>query len=203
MATSSQVKTSVQDPLYHYETHFPEKVSLLHDNPEYPQPFSKRKKQRPRSGLRYKTQPVTFDEIQEVDEENLEESKKDGLKNQFQQFSRSMDGLLPRAMGGQRPKPTKSKPPKPTLPVPTEIPRAEERLAGGASSKETSPMPSPGTENPSKAPPPFPAVNTSQNLPFATNETDYRQGRAAKAREARKARRGKLAQEERADSTDT
>ncbi|XP_045197682.2 uncharacterized protein LOC123552248 [Mercenaria mercenaria] len=89
----------VNDPLFHFETHFPERLSRLHLNPEYSgHPVQrKNKRSRARNGARYKTQPVTFDEIQEVDEENIkEEDKTDGLKHQFAAFSKSMDGLVPR-----------------------------------------------------------------------------------------------------------
>ncbi|GAB1602460.1 putative uncharacterized protein DDB_G0284695 [Argonauta hians] len=87
----------VIDPLFHFETHFPERISKLHLNPEYPAAHRRTKKPKCRSSARYKTQPITFDEIKEVDEENIETEtqKKDNLKGQFQVFSRSMDGLVP------------------------------------------------------------------------------------------------------------
>ena len=54
------------------------------------------RRSRTRNTARYKTQPITFDEIKEVDEEpTSEDAHKAGLKNQFAAFSRSMDGLLP------------------------------------------------------------------------------------------------------------
>lgn len=119
----------VHDPLFHYETHFPERLSRLHlGTTEFVHSgsFKKRKAPRQRTGVRYKTQPVTFDEIKEVDEEaapaggGLQAASSDsdgcggsggtggpaggeegkgglGLMGQFQAFSRSMDGLLPRA----------------------------------------------------------------------------------------------------------
>lgn len=87
----------VIDPLFHFETHFPERISKLHLNPEYPAAHRRTKKCRARTGTRYKTQPITFDEIKEVDEENIEpESQKENLRGQFQAFSRSMDGLVPK-----------------------------------------------------------------------------------------------------------
>ena len=92
----------VHDPLFHFETHFPERLSRLHLNPEYgnhPIQRKSRKSRAARQGIRYKTQPVTFDEIQEVDEENDKEEEKDkvdGIRNQFAAFSKSMDGLLPK-----------------------------------------------------------------------------------------------------------
>ncbi|KAL3881873.1 hypothetical protein ACJMK2_028264 [Sinanodonta woodiana] len=94
----------VHDPLFHFETHFPERLSRLHLNPELSHhvPVARRirRSRANRQGARYKTQPVTFDEIQEVDEDNLKEEdkvdgeKKSGLKGQFMAFSRSMDGLV-------------------------------------------------------------------------------------------------------------
>lgn len=92
----------VNDPLFHFETHFPERLSRLHLNPEFSvggsNPVQRKKRARARQGTRYKTQPVTFDEIQEVDEENIKEEDKttEGLKHQFAAFSKSMDGLVPK-----------------------------------------------------------------------------------------------------------
>lgn len=92
----------VHDPLFHFETHFPERLSRLHLNPEMCPPVQGRrsKRSRARHGIRYKTQPVTFDEITEVDEEGTsateENNNKDGIKSQFAAFSRSMDGLVPK-----------------------------------------------------------------------------------------------------------
>lgn len=90
----------VHDPLFHFETHFPERLSRLHLNPEvgnHPIQRKSKKSRAARQGIRYKTQPVTFDEIQEVDEENIkEEDKNEALKSQFAAFSKSMDGLVPK-----------------------------------------------------------------------------------------------------------
>lgn len=101
---SMAMQGRVNDPLFHFETHFPERLSRLHLNPEFSggsHPAQrKNKRSRARHGTRYKTQPVTFDEIQEVDEESIKEEDKekktDGLKHQFAAFSKSMDGLVPR-----------------------------------------------------------------------------------------------------------
>lgn len=94
------VPARVHDPLFHFETHFPERLSRLHLNPEvgnHPIQRKSKKSRAARQGIRYKTQPVTFDEIQEVDEENIkEEDKTEGLRNQFAAFSKSMDGLVPK-----------------------------------------------------------------------------------------------------------
>ncbi|KAL4233388.1 hypothetical protein ACF0H5_008069 [Mactra antiquata] len=100
------VPARVHDPLFHFETHFPERLSRLHLNPEFsggnhPVQRKNKRSRAARQGVRYKTQPVTFDEIQEVDEENVKEQqqpedKTDGLKHQFAAFSKSMDGLVPK-----------------------------------------------------------------------------------------------------------
>ena len=95
------VPARVHDPLFHFETHFPERLSRLNLNPEveksHPAQRKYKRSRAQRQGVRYKTQPVTFDEIQEVDEDNIkEEDKVDGLRNQFAAFSKSMDGLVPK-----------------------------------------------------------------------------------------------------------
>ena len=89
------------DPMYHWDTHFPERLSKLHMSPEFSSPVARRsrKDRRSRNASRFKTQPITFDEIQEVDEESADDTgklaNKEGLKTQFTAFSRSMDGLMP------------------------------------------------------------------------------------------------------------
>ncbi|KAK2149602.1 hypothetical protein LSH36_445g02007 [Paralvinella palmiformis] len=91
------------DPMYHWDTHFPERLSKLHLSPEFSSPVARRsrKDRRTRNSARFKTQPITFDEIQEVDEETMtvddaaKLANKEGLKTQFTAFSRSMDGLMP------------------------------------------------------------------------------------------------------------
>lgn len=100
----------VHDPLFHFETHFPDKLSRLHLNPELAHFQShqgsirrSRRSRATRNSSRYKTQPVTFDEIQEVDEETVSEQKTpENLKGQFQAFSRSMDGLVPNISEGSK-----------------------------------------------------------------------------------------------------
>ncbi|KAK7494798.1 hypothetical protein BaRGS_00013925 [Batillaria attramentaria] len=109
----------MHDPLFHYETHFPERLSRLHMGNEFAHSgsFKRSRKTRQRTGIRYKTQPVTFDEIKEVDEEVTTGPEGEGgaggqggdgvvkpglgLMGQFQAFSRSMDGLLPKVDHGQ------------------------------------------------------------------------------------------------------
>ena len=91
--------TRVHDPLFHYETHFPERPSRLHLTPDLGPQSPQRRNRRTRSSrqdVRYKTQPVTFDEIQEVDEENIHDENTAEEIRAMQAFSRSMDGLLPK-----------------------------------------------------------------------------------------------------------
>lgn len=87
----------IHDPLFHFETHFPERLSRLHLTPEFcpaSPPKTGRRSRAQRKCNRYKTQPITFDEIKEVDEENVpEDCAEDNIK-QLQEFSRSMDELV-------------------------------------------------------------------------------------------------------------
>ncbi|KAK3712469.1 hypothetical protein RRG08_002799 [Elysia crispata] len=118
------------DPMYNFDTHFPDRLSRLHLQGDLHSPsgsFRRKKGRAVRNGARYKTQPVTFDEIKEVDEEPAASSAGGGandegakrgssgerhiagaggtaavhLMGQLQAFSRSMDGLLPKTpIGG-------------------------------------------------------------------------------------------------------
>jgi len=105
------------DPMYNFDTHFPERLSRLHvhgDTFAAPQnSFRKKKNSRAnRNAARYKTQPVTFAEILEVDEEPITSTGVSAVKpaaekrfshlderqfnmNQLQAFSKSLDGLVP------------------------------------------------------------------------------------------------------------
>ncbi|KAH9496562.1 hypothetical protein Btru_017338 [Bulinus truncatus] len=105
------VAAKVHDPMYNFDTHFPERLSRLHLHGDFNASgsFRKKKNRSQRSGARYKTQPVTFDEIKEVDEEPVtpaspEQSgpSNEQLKGQLQAFSRSMDGLLPKSVAGDQ-----------------------------------------------------------------------------------------------------
>ena len=74
--------SKVHDPLFHYETHFPERLSRLHLSSELSPAGSfkrKRRTRQDRTGVRYKTQPVTFDEIKEVDEEDRNQANQGKL----------------------------------------------------------------------------------------------------------------------------
>ncbi len=100
---NKRIDASVMDPMYKWDSHFPEHITRLHINDEFHHNRSSSQKRRggrnrSRNSNRYKTQPITFDEIKEVDEESSNKSTveedKDGLKSQFTAFSRSMDGLV-------------------------------------------------------------------------------------------------------------
>ncbi len=104
---TKRVDYSVLDPMYKWDVHFPDHISRLTINEDFHHNRSSSQKRRggrgrARNTNRYKTQPITFDEIKEVDEEKgtekldgTDEKEKDGLKSQFTAFSRSMDGLMP------------------------------------------------------------------------------------------------------------
>ncbi|KAI8791900.1 proteoglycan 4 [Biomphalaria glabrata] len=106
-----QTAAKVHDPMYNFDTHFPERLSRLHLHGDFNASgsFRKKKSRAQRSGARYKTQPVTFDEIKEVDEEPMTPvspeqtgSTPEQLKGQLQAFSRSMDGLLPKGVSADQ-----------------------------------------------------------------------------------------------------
>lgn len=104
------------DPMYHWDAHFPERLSRLHLSLEFSSPvFRRSRRAKERSSGRYKTQPITFDEITEVDEDtsganqassagaasaqgapdNRRESKGTSFRHQVPGFfSRSVDGLV-------------------------------------------------------------------------------------------------------------
>ena len=100
---SSSFDSESMDPLYRWDTHFPERfkrINLYHDTTQS-HVRQQKYNMRNRNTNRYKTQPITFDEIKEVDEEPSQqktfssETEKGNLKSQFTAFSQSMDGFLP------------------------------------------------------------------------------------------------------------
>jgi len=64
----SYSSSDTMDPMFRCCEHFPERLSRLHLSSELFSPLVRRQNRRSRD--RYKTQPITFDEITEVDEEN-------------------------------------------------------------------------------------------------------------------------------------
>lgn len=101
MAHATGTDWDSMDPLYRWDTHFPERLSRLHMDelgPSSPSSVVARRnrRQRNRNSARFKTQPITFDEIKEVDEDRADDEAKKELKHQFAAFSRSMDGILPK-----------------------------------------------------------------------------------------------------------
>ena len=131
---NKNVDYSILDPMYKWDVHFPDHISRLQINEDFHHNRSSSQKRRggrgrARNTNRYKTQPITFDEIKEVDEEKgsdknetNDEKEKDGLKSQFTAFSRSMDGLVPGYPGLPRKKNQPLKPSPLVTGSPTTIP---------------------------------------------------------------------------------
>ena len=71
VTNSAEVETSIKDPMFHWDSHFPERVCRLRAE-EAPAGKRKSRKRRDRNNARYKTQPITFDEIKEIDEEPID-----------------------------------------------------------------------------------------------------------------------------------
>lgn len=86
------------DTVLRWGENFPERLSRLHCTPDTFSPASRRQNRRSRD--RYKTQPITFDEITEVDEDVSASKNNPGnehnsskQRNTSDNFSRSIDGL--------------------------------------------------------------------------------------------------------------
>ena len=141
---TKRVDYSVLDPMYKWDVHFPDHISRLTINEDFHHNRSSSQKRRggrgrARNTNRYKTQPITFDEIKEVDEEKSsektdgnDEKEKDGLKSQFTAFSRSMDGLVPGYPGLPR---KRNEPLKPS-PLVTGTPTTKPACPDDSSSKD-------------------------------------------------------------------
>ena len=92
--------TNRLDPLYKYDTHYPERITKLSIHHEVTSsassasPRQRRMRNRAaRNSGRFRTQPITFEEIKEVDEDKETETK-ENLCSQFTEFSKSLDGLV-------------------------------------------------------------------------------------------------------------
>lgn len=170
----------IHDPLYNYETHFPERLSRLHLGNEFGHSgsFKKSRKTRQRTGVRYKTQPVTFDEIKEVDEEAVPGPEEQelggpgdggsgkpglGLMGQFQAFSRSMDGLLPKIPEQVLRPPLTAPPRRHHFERPPSIPSIPEKVESASRSPGVTPTPSSPDNNPF-----FPAPAAASSSPAST-----------------------------------
>ena len=145
---TKRVDYSVLDPMYKWDVHFPDHISRLTINEDFHHNRSSSQKRRggrsrARNTNRYKTQPITFDEIKEVDEEKsfektdgADDKEKDGLKSQFTAFSRSMDGLVPGYPGLPRKRNMPLKPSPLVTGAPTALPVLPQSPENSSSTKD-------------------------------------------------------------------
>lgn len=103
------------------DIHYPELFSKRHSlqTLEFPHNYRREQKRdlrKNRNKTRYRTQPVTFDEIQEVDEENIEPNPDCGdtqgptgtamspsdLRRDFMEFSKSLQESVNRKVSGSK-----------------------------------------------------------------------------------------------------
>ena len=88
---SAEYEVGSLDPMFYRVSRLPMRIEEAHPA-HLPNRKSRLRSRRERNAARFKTQPITFDEIKEVDEEP--EENKDAMRAQLLEFSKSMEMLV-------------------------------------------------------------------------------------------------------------